>query len=44
MERRETYHTTMKIVKHRVSDLDQALGFYSEVLGIALGHRSGEYA
>jgi catechol 2,3-dioxygenase-like lactoylglutathione lyase family enzyme len=27
-----------------VSDLDRALGFYTEVLGLPLGHRSGDYA
>ncbi|HET8564021.1 MAG TPA: VOC family protein [Candidatus Binatia bacterium] len=27
-----------------VEDLDRALRFYTEVLGLSLGHRSGEYA
>jgi lactoylglutathione lyase len=27
-----------------VEDLDRALRFYTEVLGLRLGHRSGEYA
>jgi lactoylglutathione lyase len=27
-----------------VEDLDRALGFYVDVLGLRLGHRSGEYA
>jgi len=27
-----------------VEDLDRALGFYTEVLGLRLGHRSGDYA
>ncbi len=27
-----------------VDDLDRALGFYTQVLGLRLGHRSGEYA
>lgn len=27
-----------------VEDLDRALGFYTGVLGLKLGHRSGEYA
>jgi catechol 2,3-dioxygenase-like lactoylglutathione lyase family enzyme len=27
-----------------VEDLDRALGFYVEVLGLQLGHRSGDYA
>jgi lactoylglutathione lyase len=27
-----------------VDDLDRALHFYTEVLGLKLGHRSGEYA
>lgn len=27
-----------------VEDLDRALGFYKGVLGLRLGHRSGEYA
>lgn len=27
-----------------VEDLDRALRFYTEVLGLALGHRSGDYA
>jgi catechol 2,3-dioxygenase-like lactoylglutathione lyase family enzyme len=27
-----------------VDDLDKALGFYTEVLGLRLGHRSGEFA
>jgi catechol 2,3-dioxygenase-like lactoylglutathione lyase family enzyme len=27
-----------------VEDLDRALRFYTEVLGLKLGHRSGEYA
>jgi lactoylglutathione lyase len=27
-----------------VEDLDRALTFYTEVLGLTLGHRSGEYA
>jgi catechol 2,3-dioxygenase-like lactoylglutathione lyase family enzyme len=27
-----------------VEDLDQALRFYTEVLGLRLGHRSGDYA
>ena len=27
-----------------VEDLDRALGFYIGVLGLRLGHRSGEYA
>jgi lactoylglutathione lyase len=27
-----------------VEDLDRALQFYTEVLGLRLGHRSGEYA
>ncbi|MBI4490317.1 MAG: VOC family protein [Deltaproteobacteria bacterium] len=27
-----------------VEDLDRALRFYREVLGLALGHRSGDYA
>ena len=27
-----------------VEDLDGALGFYTEVLGLRLGHRSGDYA
>ena len=27
-----------------VEDLDRALGFYNDVLGLRLGHRSGDYA
>jgi lactoylglutathione lyase len=27
-----------------VADLDRALGFYVDVLGLRLGHRSGDYA
>ena len=27
-----------------VEELDRALRFYTEVLGLRLGHRSGEYA
>jgi lactoylglutathione lyase len=27
-----------------VDDLDRALGFYTEVLGLRLGHRSGDFA
>lgn len=27
-----------------VDELDRALGFYTEVLGLRLGHRSGDYA
>ena len=27
-----------------VEDLDRALGFYVDVLGLRLGHRSGDYA
>lgn len=27
-----------------VDDLDRTLGFYTQVLGLRLGHRSGEYA
>ena len=27
-----------------VEDLDRALGFYTDVLGLSLGHRSGDYA
>lgn len=27
-----------------VEELDRALGFYTEVLGLRLGHRSGDYA
>ncbi len=26
-----------------VDDLDRALGFYTEVLGLRLGHRSGDF-
>jgi len=27
-----------------VDDLDRALGFYTEVLGLRIGHRSGDFA